>query len=1756
MKFKKLLAAVLAIAMIASFVPLMGTTAKAAGGPTIDHVDDNPVWYGKGAEKNYNGIAIDIEENTTGPYVAGDEIMFTVTFTNGTGRDITSKDGTNLKIHLYNTAENLIEKNIKPDIDFAPTGNLQYKFTAHSESPVGGVTTFESLKDREIKYKNPVFKNGASITVSLYYKVREADVSAGKHLKNFIMIYLGSTDAAHAVGRYVQSAFTEVVDKKNDVGTLTITNKIEPTNPGKEFDYIVTLSDKSVNETLGGIDFKNGVGTFKLKDGESKKIEKLVAGTGYTVEESNYDGYTVTNAVEVNEFGSAETVNGYTAKGTVATGSEATVTFTNKEKVVVPTKPTPALTYHLNPPDGTADQTWVDKSPKISNEKTATFDLKGFENTDDGPFSGLYREQDKLKKGKYTASGGKTWYFAGWETSKTAADAAKTYNEVEYAINNLNDNVRGYTDKGRPSHTITVSDTALGNNNLYAVWFEKPGMVGYTMTLTGAKFPSMTMGGMILGDNGLTNTKTPDAAADKTKVHAQKYVVWNDGGHYYDKTTHESDEFHITEATPTNPDGYNFLGWFVKNANKASSTAAGFGGCPDPNKSYIAMPGSTIKYGAVETIYSLDALWGMLSGGVSVVVPYDGTEYTVDVTGDNAIKAEFPATSISEKESKNAYDAYNAFFADDTLDATKSTVTKGTNSFIHYYVTVEKDGVQDGSEVELINESGHYLPTQKEPGIYTYTISARLEIKDPSHENAPTTVSPVTLDVGAVSLQLVILPEIEVEITKKIDGRNFVSDDSFKFKVDVTNSTGVNVNPKEVTITDLTGNHKETVKIGFPVVSGKPQVDPGTYTVTVSETGTEEEFANKGMIKAPDVTFTFDIAVDEDTGAVTVSNIKGDKIETPTDTATGITVPITMTNEYKTGSLTVTNKIIPAETDPQQPFTFTVQFDDSGAGLDFSKVNSTTPVSGADDTFTFDVGSKKATITIKNTGTVTITGIPVGAKYEVTQDADHSNFTSSLTTNSKSGEGSISLEELDKTVEIENYFIEPSSLTIYKTVTNDKFMTADDKTEADAGFKVHVTLTKADGFSSATIQVDGENVSDGDATDDKVEFDITVKDSKSVKITGIPTETGYTVSEDTNSKYTVTYNGMNICSGKMVSGGAANVIITNSYIQPTGQLTINKKIDGNSLTKPGNDTQFDFEVTLYYNGTQLDGVNKFGGTTFTNGVATVKVSPSTPVTIINIPQGLKYEVKEINVPEGASVSYDKQSGTIDTATAVTVTNTYTVDTCNLTIKNIVVGADTGTKQKFSIKMDDLTSFQYQVNSGTSVSSTGNEVTDIELGDGDTVTILNVPKGATYSVNETNDGDADYTSFSIDASPMPRTMARAVTEPNSTGNRTLNENTTVSYINAYTGTLKLQVKLDGEGEWPNKEKSATFEFRIKIDGADDFTGTVNTLNFVDGEATVELTVGVGAESASKSWVMPVAEYTVTQVNDGESNIHSWKYEVDGGVTSSDSAQVDVESRVTSTVTVTNTYTIPPRRPNKPDKPDPKPDPGDIVDRTEHYGYIIGVTPDEVRPEQSITRAEIATILFRLLTDEARQANWSEDSGFPDVESGAWYNHAVATLHNLGIVKGDDSGLFNPDDEITRAEVAAMVVRFYEKTDETDLDNRFTDVDETKWYAREVLLADRYGLMQGDGDEFRPEDLLQRAEAMTVFNRLLGRKPHMDHLHEDMIVWTDNSDRTKWYYADVQEATNSHECGEDVEIDGKTFETWSGVKDMRDWAALEY
>ena len=218
--------------------------------------------------------------------------------------------------------------------------------------------------------------------------------------------------------------------------------------------------------------------------------------------------------------------------------------------------------------------------------------------------------------------------------------------------------------------------------------------------------------------------------------------------------------------------------------------------------------------------------------------------------------------------------------------------------------------------------------------------------------------------------------------------------------------------------------------------------------------------------------------------------------------------------------------------------------------------------------------------------------------------------------------------------------------------------------------------------------------------------------------------------------------------------------------------------------------------------------------------------------------------------------------------------------------------------------------------------------------------------------------------------------------------------------------------------------------------------------------------------------------------------------------------------------------------------------------DHYAYIVGYPDSTVRPQNGITRAEVATIFFRLLTDETRNANSTKSNSYSDVAAGAWYNHAVSTLSAMGIVKGDSHGKFNPNAPITRAEFAAIAARFDDKANTTAVD--FSDI-ASHWAKNEISAAANNGWINGYTDgTFRPNNKITRAEAMTLVNRVLNRLPeNSSDLLDSMIKWPDNSDVSAWYYLAVQEATNSHY----YKTKENKFEKWSKLRETRDWTELE-
>lgn len=223
----------------------------------------------------------------------------------------------------------------------------------------------------------------------------------------------------------------------------------------------------------------------------------------------------------------------------------------------------------------------------------------------------------------------------------------------------------------------------------------------------------------------------------------------------------------------------------------------------------------------------------------------------------------------------------------------------------------------------------------------------------------------------------------------------------------------------------------------------------------------------------------------------------------------------------------------------------------------------------------------------------------------------------------------------------------------------------------------------------------------------------------------------------------------------------------------------------------------------------------------------------------------------------------------------------------------------------------------------------------------------------------------------------------------------------------------------------------------------------------------------------------------------------------------------------------------------------------LNTTDHFAYIVGYGNGEVRPQNNITRAEVATIFFRLLTDDVRDENLTKTNRYSDVAATSWYNTAVSTLSSMGIITGYPDGTFRPNAAITRAEFAAIAARFDNDGDKTAA--KFSDI-ATHWAKDEISIAYNNGWITGyPNGTFGPQRDITRAETMTLVNRVLNRQPETeDDLLPNMTVWTDNANPKAWYYLAVQEATNSHY------YEFKTnsqYEKWTELRETRDWTQLE-
>ena len=367
--------------------------------------------------------------------------------------------------------------------------------------------------------------------------------------------------------------------------------------------------------------------------------------------------------------------------------------------------------------------------------------------------------------------------------------------------------------------------------------------------------------------------------------------------------------------------------------------------------------------------------------------------------------------------------------------------------------------------------------------------------------------------------------------------------------------------------------------------------------------------------------------------------------------------------------------------------------------------------------------------------------------------------------------------------------------------------------------------------------------------------------------------------------------------------------------------------------------------------------------------------------------------------------------------------------------------------------------------------------------------------------------------------------------------------------------------------PNVEVTKTVSDRTpEVGDTVRYTVTVtNTGNTVLNNVTVTDTMwenGTVIYVDGQRQVLTGDEYSIDSIAVGSSVVITYYYSV---------TRSDANDEITNHVEVTvpdgpsdeteTTIDVDPYMPNIPD-PDDDPDPVEPdfdfvpnwLNTTDHFAYIVGYEDGTIRPTNNITRAEVATIFFRLLTDDAREKFWSQTNDYTDVASDAWYNNAVSTLSNMGIIDGYEDGTFKPNASITRAEFTAIATRFFDYT--AEYEGAFNDVTYSDWYADCVQAAVDMGLVNGYADGgFHPNAYITRAESCAIVNRVLNRVPHEDYLldEDEMITWPDNS-YGAWYYADMQEATNSHDY-DWISVSGEVVEEWTDKLAERDWEALE-
>ena len=712
---------------------------------------------------------------------------------------------------------------------------------------------------------------------------------------------------------------------------------------------------------------------------------------------------------------------------------------------------------------------------------------------------------------------------------------------------------------------------------------------------------------------------------------------------------------------------------------------------------------------------------------------------------------------------------------------------------------------------------------------------------------------------------------------------------------------------------------------------------------------------------------------------------------------------------------------------------------------------------------------------------------------------------------------------------------EKGSLTIHKTLENPKGATTGipDNYEIKIELKDSNDAPLSGKFGILTFGRTGV-----------VTYHIQADDTLTLR--DLPVGTQWTVTETAlgshwKTAYKVDNQPVTTATGRITKEGRS-VDIVNTYDPDeiisggTGALSISKEI-GKGIAAT---TEFDFTVAVVgasdnYSAT-LNGTDTT--VTFENGSTAVKLKGGDTLVIKGLPAGASYTVTELNA-DNYNVTYDPAApatGTIvkDEAVTCQVTNELkggeiVPGTGSLSItKKIEGNISAGTEFGFTVTVAGASGNYSATLNGADTNDvlfSDAGIATVTLKGDETLVISGLPADANYNVEEQN--AESYTVIYVNHSNKivkDQTAICSVTNKQTGGGED---------PKTEAGSLVI-AKTVGDGI----NTSLSFNFSVALTYPDKTTGTIPVTVKANSSVTISgIPVGTDYVVAETT-----TGYTVTATNDK------------GTITVSG-----------STATFHNTTSGGDDGPGPGPGPNPGPNPGGdddggtpALNRRDHYAYIIGYPDGDVHPQGNITRAEVATIFFRLLRDPVRTQYWSQTNDYPDVAFNKWYNNAISTLTNMGIICGYPDGTFRPDAPITRAELTKIAASFFsDPRVATTYDGRFSDVKGAEWYISYLMTAIEEGLIEGYPDgSFRPDRPITRAETCTIVNRTLGRKPEKDHLLPEsvMINWPDNLNRNVWYYAQMQEATNSHDYRW-TSVYSEVCEQWTAKLIERDWAALE-